>query len=295
MAKFSDNHEDNKEKAIKLVSDFIKDEKFLNGDITKLSTFSFWGVDKDSTYGNGLSYPDADRTKIVYAIDYLLYYETLQQCDFNLYGYSTKGSTYSGETLNTFRTLLSSKKGGSPKIVRYYGEENYRIDIFNPDTEKDNYANDFYHIYQRIGNLTLLPCLTVCGGSLNTMKGTDCKIKDYFYPFMENLKEAYSFYKTDFTQDNPYYEFLLLMKKNAFFFDKIETFKDFVDVFMLEGWESLKLNEYLKCAEVTCDNIQVIRDYVQTAISFINNRSETIVKRLKEILRNEGINYGIVK
>ncbi len=284
MAKFSDDFGKNKHKAIELVSRFIEDRKILNGDIRKLSNYSLWGVDKDSTYGNGLSYPDADRTKIVYAIDYLLYYEKLQKCDFNLYGYSTKSSTYSGETLNTFRTLFSSKKGGSSKIAHYYGEENYRTDIFNPDTEKDNYADDFYHIYQRIGNVTLLPCLTVCGGSLNTMKGTDYKIRDYFYPFMENLKKAYSFYNTNFTQDNPYYEFLLLMKKNAFFFDKIKTFKDFVEVFMLEGWDSLRLDEYLRCAEVTCDNIQVVRDYVKKANRFINERSERIVSKLDGII-----------
>ena len=116
------------------------------------------------------------------------------------------------------------------------------------------------------------------------MKGTDCKIKDYFYPFMENLKEAYSFYNKDFTQDNPYYEFILLMKKNAFFFDKINTFKEFVDVFMLEEWESLRLAEYLRCADITSDNIQVVVDYVKKANSFINERSERIVSKLDDII-----------
>ena len=74
------------------------------------------------------------------------------------------------------------------------------------------------------------------------------------------------------------------MKKNAFFFDKINSIEKFVEVFMLEGWEALRLDEYLKCAEVTCENIQVVRDYVERANIFINARSERIVRKLDDII-----------
>lgn len=157
--RFSDDPQINKKNAIELLQKFIK---------TKL---------------------DGDRTKVAYAIEYLLFYEKLKDIDFQIYGYSTKKSTYSGETLNTFNTLFSSNKNKRTVLSKLYGIEAFKKECYNP--EDKNNSNDFYHIYQRLGNFTILPCLTIGGGSINTWKGKNASIRDYLYPFLIHLRKAY--------------------------------------------------------------------------------------------------------
>lgn len=285
---YYDNPLKNKEKAIELLNTFIKEK--LNGNIHKLKDYSFWDVDRDKIFGNGLSYPDGDRTRIMYAIDYLLYFDILKDIDFRIYGYSTKESTYSGETLNTFNTLFSSQQEKRDELAGIYGSQDFQKDCYDP--ESDCFSNDFYHVYQRLGNFSILPCLTICGGSINTWKGTDNKIRDYLYPFLISLKEAYGLYNSDYkpTSNIKEYELLILMKCNKFFFDndKVNTFDKFINLFMLEGWENLKLDQYLKCSEINETNIYVMKDYVKKATEFINNRSKRIIKKLDIILNYNG-------
>ena len=193
--RFSNDPQINKKNAIELLQKFI-DTK-LGGHREKLQTFSFWGIDNDKDFGNGLSYADGDRTKVAYAIDYLLFYDELKDIDFQIYGYSTKESTYSGETLNTFNTLFSSNEDGRTELASLY-DSKYGLGAFkkycyNSEGEVDN--KDFYHVYQRLGNFSLLPCLTICGGSINTWKGMDASIRDYLYPFLIRLRKAYPLFR----------------------------------------------------------------------------------------------------
>ena len=114
-------------------------------------------------------------------------------------------------------------------------------------------------------------------------------IKDYMYPFMELLKTCYEKLDTPVKQDDKCYELILLMKKNEFFFEKSEKtnkFDKFVKIFMLDGWEQLKLTEYLKSSELTEKNIHIAQKYVEKATTFINNRSEKIIDKLEKILKN---------
>ena len=185
--RFSDDPQINKKNAIELLQKFIKTK--LDGDKNKLRTSSFWEIENDKDCRNGLSYADGDRTKVAYAIEYLLFYEKLKDIDFQIYGYSTKKSTYSGETLNTFNTLFSSNKNKRTVLSKLYGIEAFKKECYNP--EDKNNSNDFYHIYQRLGNFTILPCLTIGGGSINTWKGKNASIRDYLYPFLIHLRKAY--------------------------------------------------------------------------------------------------------
>lgn len=264
--KFSNDDLVNKEKAIKILHDFITAK--LGGDQEQLRTYSFWGIDKDTDFGNGLSYPDGDRTKLAYAIDYLLFYDELKDIDFRLPGYSTKKETFTGETLNTFNTLFSSDENNRTDLSKLYGIEAFKNECYNP--EDKNNSNDFYHVYQRLGNFSIFPCLTIDRQSINTLKGTDISIRDYLYPFLTKLKEAYKYYNSEIIPEECY-DLVSLMKQNSFFFsnEKADSFDKFISIFMLEGWEELELKEYLKNSEINADNIEIVNDYIKKASKFI--------------------------
>ncbi len=76
-------------------------------DIEELKDFSFWYILTDEEF-NGVSFDgnkfDGDRTRIVYAIDKLLYDEK-KISSFTL---GPKGN-YTGDTFNTFRTLFGNR------------------------------------------------------------------------------------------------------------------------------------------------------------------------------------------
>lgn len=284
MGKFSDDPKENLEKAKKLVNEFIEQE--LDKKIENLENFSFWNIKDKHEFGNGYASPDADRTKIAYAIDYILYTDKTNALpDFKLYGYTTQPANYSGETINTFNTLFSTNKQTRERIEKIwnekFGDGDFKNKVYNVD---DKNADDFYHVYQRIGNLTLLPCLTVCGGSINTWKGLNSEIKDYMFPFMQQLEKAYKNTNSPIDEKDAIYELSLLMKKNEFFFGKgnIDSFDKFKNIFMLDDWEELKLCEYLRSSELNENNIDVAKKYVENASRFIKNRTKRIVDVLKE-------------
>ena len=281
--KYSNDPLINKKNAIDFLQKFINSK--LGGDKEMLRTFSFWGIANDKDFGNGLSYADGDRTKVAYAIDYLLFYDELKDIDFSLPGYSTKKETFSGETLNTFNTLFSSDENNRTALSRIYGIEAFRNECYNPQNK--NNSNDFYHVYQRLGNFSIFPCLTIDKQSINTLKGTDVSIHDYLYPFLIRLEKAYKYYESE-TIPKECFELVSLMKKNRFFFsnEKANTFDKFISLFMLEGWEELELKEYLKNSEITSNNIDVVNDYIIKAKRFIENRTNRMVDKLIPILNN---------
>lgn len=292
MKTFPEKKEDCRKEAIDLIKKFLKDPNEKVKCIDDFDRFSFWDINNKSSYGNGLGKPDADRTKLAYAIDYLLYSES-ELPDFKIYGYSgNKSATYSGETLNTFNTLFSSTKMGRYKIAELWKDkENFLKKIFD---ENSLLKDDFYHVYQRLGNLTLLPCKTIGGGSINTLKGCSSEVNDYLYPFMINLEKAYcelnnvkneDYFESLIKKDNRTFseELLIQMQVNHFFFEKIDTFDKFVEVFMLKGWENLKLDKYLRNSELDKDNINIAIEYVDKATAFIDARTTEIIKKLKAL------------
>ena len=220
-------------------------------------------------------------------------YENENLPDFKIYGYAgSEVSTYSGETLNTFNTLFSSTGRGRTYLAEKWGKAEFEKEVLN----------GFYNTYQKIGNLTLLPCKTIGGGSINTLKGVSNEINDYLYPFMKNLREAYKQKKslTDknmlqdlIKKDNRTFveELLILMQVNHFFFEEVDSFDKFVDKFMLNDWEKLELKKYIRYSDFFKneesefkENIEIAEDYIKKATEFINKRSEKIIKKLKPIL-----------
>ena len=70
--KTKDLNYNNKKEALEIVNRFK--EKYLNGNIQELQDFCFWDIltDEDFNTEHDETKFDGDRTKIVYAIDYLL-------------------------------------------------------------------------------------------------------------------------------------------------------------------------------------------------------------------------------
>jgi hypothetical protein len=109
----------NKDQALEIVNRFK--EKYLHGNIKELQDFSFWNILTDEEF-NGVSLDgnkfDGDRTRIVYAIDYLLYSHSEKEIpEFSL---GNEGN-YSGDTINTevFKSTSTSPSSGSIMYVVY--------------------------------------------------------------------------------------------------------------------------------------------------------------------------------
>lgn len=273
--------EEMKEKALGLLKCFIKEK--LKDDIDNLKKYSFWGIleDKGSNKDfNGVSSNekdfDGDRTKIVYAIDYLLY-DNLPE--FKIPGYTLEAENYTGETINTFNTLFSGAPEKREKIKALFGEDWKKIQ--DEDKGTDFFADDFYHVYQRLGNFMLLPSKTISDGqSINKYKG-NCKgnIKDYFDLFFRELKELLPLNG----EKNNSSTLLRLLETNNFYF-KDKKADDFLEDFYLDGYKDFNLGEeYFSSRDSLKEQYKKFAlDYVEKATEFINLRSEKLVDKLKE-------------
>ena len=276
----------------KFILEFLEDQfgkdLELEEKLEKLREFSFWDISEKSKYRNSKYYDDGDCINVVYAIDWCLWESALKETVKN-YSFTMllNEDYFSGETLNTFRTLFTNDENKQNLISKLWGEKDFNKNVIAFDK---NFKEDFYHVYQKLGNFSLLPKFgKISGETINQKKGTSPEIKDYLYPFMENLKEAYK------VKDNPDYkvkngafqnDLIQLLKANEDFFKVIGKFDDFVTTFMVDGWEQLELPEYLKSSELTEKNIHIAKEYVEKATTFINNRTKKIIEKLKPILKD---------
>ncbi len=264
-------------KAITIIRNFLKDYKLDSLD--DLKTFSFWKIKDDKDYNGYPGEYDGDRTNIVYAIDYLLYKDSIPNLTLRGFPCSNgKEGNYSGETINTFNTLF----GGTEKY-RNYAKRNFSLDQWKEIYDLDN-PDCFYYNYQKLGNFMLLPCKTICNTSINSYKGIHPIWKDYSYPFMLNLKASYDINDFNNDLDKEYYELALLRRKNDFFFSKI-NFERFIEIFDLENFSDLKLEQYLRRTELCVNNTNIAIDYVHKANKFIEARTKEMVSKLKEKLK----------
>ncbi len=263
------------QKALKILIDFK--DKYLDKNFNNLEKFSFWELSEDKYFGNGLKYPDGDCTKVAYAIYYLLYSDKIEE-------YSTKYFAdgllykYSGDTICTFNSL--------------FGSETFRGRVFNllnfTDTEKEKiinlknnkYGDDFYHIYQRIGNFYLLPKFSIKINnkyySLNTYRG--CFQNDYFDIFINMLVDAIS------NPQNVDKNFLELINTNNFFFYN-KDFNMFCELFDLPKEFKLSNNDchyvhWILNNENSLSYKNFALDYVEKSKELIQNRSKIMLDKL---------------
>ena len=152
------------DEAKEIVRRFI--DKYLHGNIDELKTFSFWNILADDEFNGGLKNGnsfDGDRTRIVYAIDYLLYHDKIPNLTL---GDPKDNKDYSGDTINTFRTLFGNR---FQYVMKKNGEEIVE-EKFKFSPEQIDLKNDFFRVYQRIGNFYLLPNTTIFYETAKTIR-----------------------------------------------------------------------------------------------------------------------------
>jgi len=264
-----------KAKALNLLKDFTCE--YLHDNINELANFSFWDIAGNPKYDgtctpNSLSTFDGDRTKIVYAIERIIYNDDLFSKNSNF----VLGQNITGDTINTFNTLFGGRKNYRDSVLKKFGENAKSI-------YSENEKNDFYHIYQSLGNFTLLPCKTLCGVSINSYRGLHSEWKDFFYPFICYLKKTYQIKDFNSYSDKNLYELSLLRKENDFFFENID-FDKFIDIFVLNNYEKLELPEYLKRVQLYDSEKNRNIALVTKANNFIKNRSKILINNLKKKL-----------
>ncbi len=281
-----------KDQALEILKRFKK--KYLHNNIEELKDFSFWYILTDEEF-NGVSFDgnkfDGDRTRIVYAIDKLLYDEK-KIPNFTL---GPKGN-YTGDTINTFRTLFGNR-------FIFQGKKNYEEiieDKFNFDDELKKNKNNFFWSYQTIGNFYILPNETIKIGkknhSLNTYRGSkESKLYDYFDIFLINLQQYLTL------PENIFYDiydekFKQLLELNSFYFKENKSFDSFITDFYLDDYNVLSFedsNKYYHWNKQMSSNEsqkneykKFAMDYIEKASRFISQRSTKIVNELKEIIQN---------
>lgn len=258
-------------------------ERYLHDNINELVDFSFWNILEDKGF-NGVSSDgnkfDGDRTRIVYAIDFLLYHNKIFDLSLGDAKYHKK---FSGDTIHTFRTLFGNRFTTS----QYYTEE-YVENFFNFTPEQIQKKNQFFRTYQKIGNFYILPNgkSKITGQSINKYRGTDNNYKDFFDVFFNNL----------YTDNDELLTSLRKEEINKNFFSAFPDLKSFCEVFYLDlkDYESLDF-EHPKTKNGTKCNLRNFKtlgidkskyldfafDYIEKATKLIDQRSAKLVEVLK--------------
>ncbi len=208
---------DNIDIYIKELKDFLI---FTEENIYCFSTFNFEGLKNTDKYGKHSPYRDysSDRHDDSSRLARIIYYILWGNHKYNEYGLP---NLYDAERIN----------GGSFDV----GEDKYGCDtlitteIFNGD--------------KTIGNFIILPkgkvkyCLKTT--TLNQYRGVGSGHKDDFRKFMNIIKDLYEGNAIDDIWQE-------LFKKNETFFSKIGNFSNFISYFMLEGWDELNAEDFVK-------------------------------------------------
>ena len=267
----------------KLLRNFISDKDYLNGDIDKLKTFSFWNIagtkyDGTAEDANDSNF-DGDHTILAKAIYWVLW-ENKGIPNFSQYNFDQIENSYSGDTINTYNTLFGSTQAIQSRV--------FKLLNFSPDEEKE--IGNFRQKYQTIGNFYFLPKNTIYKESINTYRGT--RWHDYFDIFLKVLKSGLENKESiDFT-------FKDLLDKNDFFFKEINSIEKFCKIFYLQDEEEnynfltdltfegnvLHFTHSMLCEENKEDYKTFALSYIRTVTPLIEKRSNVIVRELRKVL-----------
>lgn len=182
-----------------IIRSFVKE--ILKGDINRLATFNLHSLWGDHWFGCPGRWHDDDDTNIMRAI----YCVVFKGAWPNLSMDSLKESVYRGDTINTYRTMFGDCDKDSP---------HHGLDRFKPSQELSDKVINFHNICSTIGNMMVLPNLTVSvpedkggyvvdnqshqkvwksnwvwqGHTVNEYRGTHWKWHDFFDLFLSELR-----------------------------------------------------------------------------------------------------------
>lgn len=287
MISYEDLKQLKEKKAIIYIKSFL--EKYKIKDVEKLENFSFWKILDDTDFNgtsNDITKFDGDSTKIVYAINYLLYNHLPE---FSIPGFQlVKDINYRGETINTFNTLFSKDLKKRNQIKNLFGAEWAEVEKFKL-------------LYQTIGNFMLLPAKTIQikmtsskTMSINSFKGLYSQnIYDYIDIFLDDLKQSLSISASN-SENQDIKQLKLLIEKNNMYFNN-KKFQDFIDDYYLLYFQDLKLNtphyfHWYKNNSIFTDPLifshykEFSLDYISKVSPCIKQRSQKLVEQLEPFL-----------
>lgn len=193
-----------------LIKDFI-DEK-LHGDLQGLVDYDFAQLRGDKKYGTCGRPFDCDNTILAKAI-YSIVFDDVWE-DMNHDTLQTK--KYRGDIINSFNTLF-----GKPTADGSY----VGLNRFAPDANLLSRVQRFHSQYHTIGNMMVLPNLSINRYTLNLFRGSYPQWKDYMDRFVIALHQY-------LTGQDP--------KGNSVFLQLMELNKaDFEPYFTEEGFRRL--------------------------------------------------------
>jgi hypothetical protein len=253
--------------------------KYLNGDISKLSHFSFSKLENDSIFGSPGRTFDQDDTNLARAIMYTIWFQKLPDLSLSQIG---PGKKYRGDTINTYNTLF-----GKYDQHKKYSNDHHFIEL----------VSKFKEIYVTIGNFMLMPNNSAKDPynlkSINCYRGISSGWYDYFDKFLYELDKC--------LDPNPYNHdkrLNFLIKENLFYFKQIDTIFEFCRINYLDSYihnkrVTLLFNPYLyhwKYKSISRDAISTYMNfsynYINQVIEIINKRSVIMINVLKQALSN---------
>lgn len=228
-------------------------------------------------------YEDCDNMNLARAIYYLLYYDKLNDFQYDSikwikYSREFVDIKYRGETINTFNTLINDHMTNDG----YFFYEKF----FDFDNALIEEITQFRFKVFSIGNFMLLPNNSVGLKTLNTYKGL-C-LGDYSYRFFNHI----------LNKDNEYINKLLT--KNEFWYSSFKNDSDiekFIkDNYLQDYFDGNKLNNdfnfapyyahwfFDKTQDIEEKEIYAdyIRNYIKVVTEKIDNRADRMIKALKE-------------
>jgi hypothetical protein len=261
-------------------------DKYLDGNLDNIVTFSLAKLYKDSEFGCPKRKRfDSDDTELMRAIYILIFSDLWPGLTFD----SLSCYDYRGDTLNTYNTMF-----GSP--YKQYNQSRSKhpgLDKFNPTDEFSRKTVDFrYSIYSRIGNMAVLPNRCFGDTTINCYRGCN-HTHDFFDRFLVDLKAVLI---NDEKVDE---ELLALVNHNSEYFEPFRSgdgFKKIIKGMFLEDYTDKDFNPIIVSKayyfwmgrdgyKVTSeDYIAEANRHLDFSTTIIENRGRKMLNAIKEQL-----------
>lgn len=271
----------NRNECKELIKEFI--EQRLNGDIQTLKNYDLLQLQGDEKFGCSKGeYFDCDITNIMKAIYVVLWGEEFPQLTYENIG---PGKLYRGDTMNSFGTVFGKPLG-------FHHQSFVAAEKFGFSEETKKMVRMFYRTYHTLGNMIVLPDLSVDHQSINRYRGVG-GWHDFFDIFLMELEKC--------LQGKGDGDKVLeaLIEKNKFAFSKFDGepgFQHFCKITWLENYLNpdgtaksvFAPHLYHWCEKMeSCEYEAFAQDYIDEAMKIIKCRGEKMIAKLDAILREK--------